>query len=527
MYRYLIRKWQLNLIAILLLIINSAIQVYAATKMTQVANSLIEHQNNLFLKGLSFVFLLWASTFFIGLLQAYVQQTSIQDMSLMIRMDIARGIAGLSYAEYKKNDANRYESWLQNDVNLIEQNALSSFYSTIRFLANAVFSLIALWFYHYSLFIVALLLMILITYAPKILKRYTRKGAQNISQANEEFLNIVDDGLKGYETLYAFDVRSELLQFISRGAMPLRRSKINYAYRQGVVGIIIGIINIGSQLVILMATGLLVLHGLISVGSILSTAELATKIFDSMGIVNTYLVLMDSTHPLFAHFPKPTTQLSEKSLASLNSEDRFRELKFSHVSFRYPNSESYILKDFSYSFTNGTRYVLTGKSGIGKSTLLQLAMGYLQPTSGQIYLNGMDLNSLSSHDINHFIRYLQQDTHIFDLPLDDNIKMGRQARPEAVQRIKESLSIGGLSKRMMSGGQRQMVALARLLLVPKGLVILDESFSSIDFATTKNLLNMLLSSEIDSLILVSHRASDTTGLNFVPVNLEKLSANQG
>ncbi len=123
--------------------------------MTVVADSLIDHQNVIFLRELGTVFLLWISTFLIGLLQIYIQQTAIQDMSILIRKDIVAGLLAINLESYKKHDGSVYESWLQNDVNLIEQHAFNNFFYTIRFFANAIFSLIALWFYHYILFIVA------------------------------------------------------------------------------------------------------------------------------------------------------------------------------------------------------------------------------------------------------------------------------------------------------------------------------------------------------------------------------------
>ncbi|WP_139692126.1 ABC transporter ATP-binding protein [Sporolactobacillus terrae] len=136
---YATRKWRLNLGAIFLLIINSAIQVYAATKMTVVADSLIDHQNVIFLRELGTVFLLWTSTFLIGLLQIYIQQTAIQDMSILIRKDIVAGLVAINLEDYKKHDGSVYESWLQNDVNLIEQHAFNSFFYTVRFFCKCNF----------------------------------------------------------------------------------------------------------------------------------------------------------------------------------------------------------------------------------------------------------------------------------------------------------------------------------------------------------------------------------------------------
>lgn len=118
---------------------NSILQVYAATKMAALANYLISNNWQKFIETLFFIFLLWFMSFIIGLLESYVQEIRTQNILSDIRLDIANSITKLPLAEFNKKLVDYYESYLQNDTNMIQKEGIDTFFLIIRFSSNAFF----------------------------------------------------------------------------------------------------------------------------------------------------------------------------------------------------------------------------------------------------------------------------------------------------------------------------------------------------------------------------------------------------
>ena len=187
---------------------------------------------------------------------------------------------------------------------------------------------------------------------------------------------------------------------------------------------------------------------------------------------------------------------------------QFKTLEFRDVSFSYPGSRKTILSHFSYAFTRDNFYKLNGDSGRGKSTLLKLATGQLKPNSGEILLNGININQIPQKVINELIIYLPQKVTIFPYSINYNISLGRKVDLEKLASVKEKFGIDdSWQYNYLSGGQKQRVALARLIDSANKLVLLDESFSSIDLKSSQDLLQMFLK-DCKTIILVSHRNNE-------------------
>jgi subfamily B ATP-binding cassette protein MsbA len=170
------------------------------------------------------------------------------------------------------------------------------------------------------------------------------------------------------------------------------------------------------------------------------------------------------------------------------------ELEFQHVSFEY-NTGTPVLKDVSFRAPAGSTTALVGSSGSGKSTLISLVMNFNQPLSGEIKLDGRNLDEIKLRDYRSYLGVVLQDNFLFDGTVAENISFSRPlaTRPaiEAVSRIahcdefirgfeKGYETIVGERGVKLSGGQRQRIAIARALLADPKILILDEATSSLD-----------------------------------------------
>ncbi|MDR0267074.1 thiol reductant ABC exporter subunit CydC [Paenibacillus sp.] len=190
-----------------------------------------------------------------------------------------------------------------------------------------------------------------------------------------------------------------------------------------------------------------------------------------------------------------------------------------NVSFRYDDDSPWSLENVSLDLPQGKRIAVIGRSGAGKSTLLKLIEGALAPSAGAVTLNGTDAYAIGDQ-MPQVVSVLNQSPHLFDTTVANNIRLGdRDAEDEDIQRVAaqvkldrmiESLPLGYKTPmhetgQRFSGGERQRIALARVLLQNNPVVILDEPTVGLDPRTEKDLLATILDTmQGKSLIWVTH-----------------------
>ena len=206
--------------------------------------------------------------------------------------------------------------------------------------------------------------------------------------------------------------------------------------------------------------------------------------------------------------------------------DHVECIDFEDVSFTYPKTNREILKHFNLSIQHQEHIGIVGESGSGKSTILRLLLRYYPIQTGKIYINKISLDQFSFEELHRHIAVLEQDTYLFNDTIAQNIAI---AKPEAtmdeirlaakragIDDFIMSLSDGydtqmGQMSSRVSGGERQRIGLARIMLKQPDVIILDEPTSALDVLHEKELLYTLEKEFKDKMILtISHRLSTLT-----------------
>jgi len=203
------------------------------------------------------------------------------------------------------------------------------------------------------------------------------------------------------------------------------------------------------------------------------------------------------------------------------------ELQIDHVKFTYPGAEREVIDDLSLTLHPGEKLALLGPSGTGKSTLLKLILGDETPTSGQITLNGEPVARLQDQRAELF-GVLDQQPYLFNTTVMNNVRLGNlNATDEEVMAAVKAVELDDLITRLpagyqtqvqeagsrFSGGERQRLSLARILLQDAPIIILDEPTVSLDPITEQHLLDTVFDVLRDKTIIwVTHHLA---GINHV------------
>ena len=205
------------------------------------------------------------------------------------------------------------------------------------------------------------------------------------------------------------------------------------------------------------------------------------------------------------------------------------DIEFRNLNFRYPDGEFEALEDISFTINAGENVGLVGKTGSGKTTLVDLILRTYNVDDGTLFIDGQDVNEVSIQSVRASCAYVPQDNFLFSDTIENNISFGAKGSTmEAVtnaarladvhSNIKEFQQGYGtvLGERgvTVSGGQKQRISIARALMKNAPILILDDSVSAVDTKTETTILQNLRDTRAGkTTILIAHRISTIEGLD--------------
>ena len=205
------------------------------------------------------------------------------------------------------------------------------------------------------------------------------------------------------------------------------------------------------------------------------------------------------------------------------------DIEFRNLSFRYPDGEFDALENISFTIRAGENVGLVGKTGCGKTTLVDLILRTYNVPDGTVFIDGRDVNDLTIRSVRAGCAYVPQDNFLFSDTIENNICFGASGKDrEAVMNAAKLADVHGniaefgrgyetvLGERgvTVSGGQKQRISLARALMKDAPILILDDSVSAVDTKTEETILRNLRSTRAGkTTILIAHRISTIAGMD--------------
>ena len=204
-------------------------------------------------------------------------------------------------------------------------------------------------------------------------------------------------------------------------------------------------------------------------------------------------------------------------------------IEFKNLTFRYPGGEFNVLEDISFRIEAGQSVGIVGKTGSGKTTLVDLLLRSYNVPDGTVFLDGRDINRITLHDLRAACAYVPQDNFLFSDTIENNIAFGLpiDEKVETAARLsdvdgnirefpKGYQTVLGERGVTVSGGQKQRISIARALIKDAPVLILDDSVSAVDTRTEKTILDNLRTTRAGkTTILIAHRVSTVEKLDLL------------
>lgn len=438
----------------------------------------------------------------VGYFAAYISAS----FSKITREKLFKKVEDFSLDEMKKFKASSLITRTTNDITNVEIFLAIGLQMIIKAPITAVWAILKIlnkgkwWSLATGIGVVVLLIIIgilLILVFPKF-----KKVQKLIDDINE----LTNEQLKGIRVIRAFNAESYSESKFNKGNTNLTKLQM---FNQKTMGIL----NPGIYLV---------MHGvslsIYIIGAyLINSANMLDKltIFSNMVVFSAYAMQVISSFLMlafiFIFYPRAgvsATRINEvlevnptiKDGKIATHNDIKGVVEFKNVSFKYPDSEEYILENVSFKIDKGKTIAFIGSTGSGKSTLINLVPRFYDATKGEILIDGINVKDYSLKTLHEKIGYVPQKAIIFNDTIENNINYGDSGKKLTKENIlnaakiaeadefiskmekgyKSHIASGGTN---VSGGQKQRISIARALAKTPEILIFDDSFSALDYKT--------------------------------------------
>ena len=441
-----------------------------------------------------------------------------------LRGDFFKHLQKMQKSYFDQMDTGDLMSRATNDLDAVHR--LLGF--AIIFIADATvffgFALVIMLRIDVTLTMLALIPYPILAVLVQLISKNLHNNFERIQEGFSKMNTKVQENLSGVRVVRAYTLeQSEIeefdrqnLNFVSLNQVFIRLEAIFFPIFRLLPGI--------GAIVLLWLGGLHVMQGKIMLGDFVAfnayLSMLIRPVIMLGFIVNRFAqgtASIDRINLILNHKPEICDEEGvDEKITELNGEIEFR-----HLTFAYSNS-SPVLKDINLKIDLGSTVAIVGATGAGKTTLVDLIPRIYQPERGSVFIDGIDTRNIPLKTLRASIGMVQQESFLFSDLLKNNIAYGADSATETEIEV-AARNAGLLSQidefpnqfdthvgergKTLSGGQRQRTAIARAIMTPPKILILDDAFASVDTHTEDTILGRLKQLGNCTTILISHRIS--------------------
>ncbi|WP_294768700.1 ABC transporter ATP-binding protein [uncultured Gemmiger sp.] len=437
----------------------------------------------------------------------------------------------LSQQYYQVNKVGNLMSLYTNDIDTIQECFGDGILMFFDALVLGLMALYKMWRMDYKLTLLALIPALIMFGIGTVMGTAMTKRWEERQQAFSDLSDFAQENFSGIAVIKAFV--KELKELMAFRKLNKQNEEINVIYTKiaTLLEVLVTLFVESVICVILGYGGYLVYQGRFNAGQLVEYIGYFEAIVWPIMAIS---MLIEKTSRGKASLNRITELLD----APIDVADRpgVQELQnpqgsveFRHLTFRYPDGEYDVLQDISFTIHPGESVGIVGKTGAGKTALVDLLLRTYNVPDGTLFVDGKDVNTLSIHSVRAACAYVPQDNFLFSDTIAHNIGFGvDDASPEMIDHaasladVRDNIvdfkdgyeTVLGERGVTVSGGQKQRISIARALLKDAPILILDDSVSAVDTSTEKIILDNLKSSRANkTTLLIAHRISTVERLD--------------
>lgn len=461
---------------------------------------------------------------FTNYIHTWLYAKTVRNVERGLRSSLVRKLQQLSITYHNEMQSGRLQSKIMRDVEQIETLSSQIFITVLSILLNVfvafgvvIFKSLTVFLFFLATIPVAVCLMV--TFRSKI-KRYNADFRKEMEETSVKVMEMVE--LIPVTRAHALEKQETQKMDHQLGNVAEKGLKLDMiqTYFSSISWVAFQLF----QVICLAFTGYLAAKGRISVGEVVMYQTYFSSIVNQVSNVITLL---------------PTISKGLESVDSIGDillchdvEDNKNKRKvknitgnitFDHVTFQYPDAEAPVLKDLSLQIRAGETVAFVGSSGAGKTTILNMVIGFIKANSGRVLIDDMDLNSLNLQSYRSHIAVVPQQSILFSGTIRENITYGMDnISEEMLYKVIKAANLEdviaalpeGLDTMItehgsnLSGGQRQRISIARAFIRDPRILILDEATSALDTISEKKIQDAIHNLVQDrTTLIVAHRLS--------------------
>ena len=437
----------------------------------------------------------------------------------------------LSQQYYQVNKVGNLMSLYTNDIDTIQECFGDGILMFFDALVLGLMALYKMWRMDYKLTLLALIPALIMFGIGTVMGTAMTKRWEERQQAFSDLSDFAQENFSGIAVIKAFV--KELKELMAFRKLNKQNEEINVIYTKiaTLLEVLVTLFVESVICVILGYGGYLVYQGRFNAGQLVEYIGYFEAIVWPIMAIS---MLIEKTSRGKASLNRITELLD----APIDVADRpgVQELQnpqgsveFRRLTFRYPDGEYDVLQDISFTIHPGESVGIVGKTGAGKTALVDLLLRTYNVPDGTLFVDGKDVNTLSIHSVRAACAYVPQDNFLFSDTIAHNIGFGvDDASPEMIDHaasladVRDNIvdfkdgyeTVLGERGVTVSGGQKQRISIARALLKNAPILILDDSVSAVDTRTEKIILDNLKSSRANkTTLLIAHRISTVERLD--------------
>lgn len=433
-----------------------------------------------------------------------------------IRTDVFKGIVSQSMGDFGKRNTADYLSIITNDVKMIEDNFLLPFFEVVQYTVIFISSFVLMIYFDVIVTIVVFVAITLMFLVPSLLGKELEKRQNTLSSQLADFTTKLKDILSGFEIIKSYSMKQYVIQKFDKENSDTIHTKYSvdklFALNEGLSSFLALMV----QIVVLFLSAYFIITERITVGTLLGMVQVSSNLANPLIMIFTNIPKIKSIQPIIEKLTVLSkyelNEVPKKQSATFNS-----VVSISNLSFAY-EKQNRVLDKINLHIEKGKKYVIVGKSGCGKTTLVELLAGYYTEYSGKILYDNTDLNMMNENDIVQLSSIIHQNIYMFNESVYDNICLHEDYSKESIDKAVKASGLNDVIEKLpegllyeagengsnLSGGQKQRIAVARALIRNKPILILDEGTSAIDMQTAYDIENHLLKIEGLTIITITH-----------------------